>query len=43
MRSDGSGDYRIVEGVPLSDYAHKKLETTQWELISEREDVKELL
>ena len=43
VRSDGSGDYGIVEGVPLSDYAHKKLETTQWELISEREDVKELL
>ncbi|HET9495431.1 MAG TPA: malate dehydrogenase [Chloroflexia bacterium] len=43
VRSDGSGDYAIVEGVPLSDYAHKKLETTQWELISEREDVKELL
>jgi malate dehydrogenase len=43
VRSDGSGDYSIVEGVGLSDYAHKKLETTQWELISEREDVKELL
>jgi malate dehydrogenase len=43
VRSDGQGDYSIVEGVPLSDYAHKKLETTQWELIAEREDVKELL
>jgi malate dehydrogenase len=43
VRSDGGGDYAIVEGVPLSDYAQKKLETTQWELISEREDVKELL
>ena len=27
----------------LSPYALKKLETTQWELIGEREDVKDLL
>lgn len=42
-RSDGKGDYEVVEGVPVSDYARKKLDTTQAELIGEREDVKDLL
>jgi malate dehydrogenase len=42
-RSNGNGDYERVEDAPVSEYARKKLDTTQWELISEREDVKELL
>jgi malate dehydrogenase len=42
-RSDGKGNYEIVDGVHISDYARKKLDATMWELISEREDVKELL
>ncbi|HST04900.1 MAG TPA: malate dehydrogenase [Chloroflexia bacterium] len=42
-RTDGKGEWSIVEGLSLSDYAKKKLETTQFELIGEREDVKELL
>lgn len=42
-RTDGKGEWEIVEGLTLSDYAKKKLETTQFELIGEREDVKELL
>jgi malate dehydrogenase len=42
-RSDGEGNYRIVEGVNLSDYARQKLDTTTNELIGERNDVRELL
>jgi malate dehydrogenase len=42
-RSDGNGNYRIVEGVNLSDYARGKLETTTNELIAERNDVQDLL
>ena len=42
-RSDGRGNWEIVEGVHISKFARKKLDTTQFELISEREDVKELL
>jgi malate dehydrogenase len=42
-RSDGKGDIQRVDGVGLSAYAQKKLDTTQWELIGEREDVKDLL
>jgi malate dehydrogenase len=42
-RTDGKGEWSIVDGLSLSDYAKKKLETTQFELIGEREDVKELL
>ncbi|MEO8286790.1 MAG: malate dehydrogenase [Chloroflexota bacterium] len=42
-RSDGKGDIERIEGVHVSAYGRKKLDTTQWELIGEREDVKELL
>ena len=42
-RSDGNGNYQIVEGVPISDYARQKLEITTDELIGERNDVSDLL
>ena len=41
-RTNGRGEWEIVDGLSLSDYAKKKLEATQFELIGEREDVKEL-
>lgn len=43
VRSDGSGDYTIVEGLEISDYARGKLNLTAEELMSERADVSELL
>jgi malate dehydrogenase len=43
VRSDGAGNYKIVEGVNLSDYAGQKLEITTNELVGERNDVSELL
>jgi malate dehydrogenase len=43
ITADGKGNWEIVEGVRISDFARKKLDTTQFELIAEREDVKELL
>jgi malate dehydrogenase len=42
-RSDGDGNYQIVEGLNLSDYARRKLEITTKELIEERNDIRELL
>jgi len=42
-RSDGKGDFQRIEGVHVSDYGRKKLDTTQFELIGEREDVKDML
>jgi len=41
--SDGKGNYRILEGLSLSDYARQKLEVTTNELIGERNDVSDLL
>jgi malate dehydrogenase len=41
-RTNSKGEWEIVDGLSLSDYAKKKLEATQFELIGEREDVKEL-
>ena len=43
VRSDGQGNYNIVEGVNLSDYARQKLDITTNELIGERNDVSELM
>src|SRR5687768_13757712 len=40
-RSDGKGNYEIVKGLELSDFARKKLEITTSELIAERNDVQE--
>jgi len=42
-RSEGKGDIQRIEGVHVSDYGRKKLDTTQFELIGEREDVKDML
>ncbi len=42
-RSDGKGDYQIVEGVPLSQFARTRLKITTNELLEERNDVSELL
>ncbi len=42
-RSDGKGNYEIVKGLHLSDYAKGKLDTTTQELIAERNDVSDLL
>ncbi len=42
-RSDGKGNYQIVEGLKLTPYALQKLEVTTNELIGERNDVGELL
>jgi malate dehydrogenase len=42
-RSDGNGNYDIVAGVQLSDYARGRLDITTQELIGERNDVSELL
>jgi malate dehydrogenase len=42
-RSDGKGNYEIVKGLKLSDYAKEKLDVTTKELIDERNDVQELL
>jgi malate dehydrogenase len=43
VRSDGMGNYTIVEGLDISDYARGKLNVTAEELLSERADVSELL
>ena len=42
-RTTGDGNYQIVEGLELSEYARGKLEITTQELIAERNDVSELL
>ncbi|HEX9988613.1 MAG TPA: malate dehydrogenase [Chloroflexia bacterium] len=42
-RSDGKGNYEIVEGLELSEYAKGKLDLTTQELIGERNDVSDLL
>lgn len=43
VRSDGKGDYKIVEGVNISDYGRQKLDATTKELLQEREDVSDLM
>ncbi len=42
-RSDGQGNYHIVEGLQLSHFARQKLQLTTDELLSERNDVRDLL
>lgn len=39
LRSTGKGDFEIVKGLELSDYAKGKLKITEEELVSERNDV----
>lgn len=43
IRSDGQGNYEIVPGLPLSDFAREKLSITEKELQSERDTVADLL
>jgi malate dehydrogenase len=42
-RSDGKGNYSVVEGVKLDAYGQQKFQTTLKELEEEREAVKDLL
>lgn len=43
VRCDGNGNYEIVQGLELNDFAKDKLQTTKEQLESEREIVKDLL
>ena len=43
MRCDGQGNYEIVQGLELNDFAKEKLEITENQLKEEREIVKDLL
>lgn len=43
IRSHGDGNYEIVQGIELNDFARGKVDTTKDELISERDVVKDLL
>jgi malate dehydrogenase len=43
LRSTGNGDFVIVEGLDLSDYAQGKAKESADELLSEREAIKDLL
>jgi len=43
LRSKGNGDYEIVSGLDISDYARGKLKATEEELIGEREAVADLM
>ncbi|HJT79413.1 MAG TPA: malate dehydrogenase [Gemmataceae bacterium] len=42
-RSDGRGNFTVVEGVPLDAYGKQKFQTTLNELVEEREAVKAML
>lgn len=43
LRSDGNGNWEIVEGLELSDYAKSMAKATQDELLDEREAIQELI
>jgi malate dehydrogenase len=43
IRSDGAGDWSVVEGIEHSDFARARIEETTEELLSEREEVTALL
>jgi malate dehydrogenase len=43
LRSDGKGNWEIVEGLELSDYARSKIKANEDELLSEKADLKEVL
>ncbi|MCB0210114.1 MAG: malate dehydrogenase [Anaerolineae bacterium] len=43
VTSDGEGNYSIVQGLPMSDWAKEKLAATEAELREERETVADLL
>lgn len=43
VRCDGNGNYEIVEGLDLTDFAREKIKVTENQLLEEREVVKDLL
>ncbi len=43
VRCDGEGNYEIVEGIELNDFAREKIEITEQQLLEEREVVQDLL
>lgn len=43
VRCDGEGNYEVVEGLQVNDFAAEKIKATEAELISEREVVADLL
>ena len=43
LRSTGNGDWEIVEGLDISDYAQGKITATQDELVGEREAISDLI
>ncbi len=43
VRCDGKGNYEIVEGLEINDFAREKIETTKSQLLEERSVVEELL
>jgi malate dehydrogenase len=43
VRCDGNGNYEIVDGLEINDFARSKMEATEKQLLEEREVVKDLL
>ena len=43
VRFDGQGNYEVVQGIELTDFAREKIALTQEQLLGEREAVKDLL
>ena len=43
LRSKGTGDYEIVQGLELNDFSKEKIQATSSELEMERDAVKEML
>ena len=43
VRCDGEGNYEIVEGIEINDFAREKIEITEKQLLEEREVVQDLL
>lgn len=43
VRCDGKGNYEIVEGLEINDFAQEKIDATKAQLLEEREVVKDLL
>ena len=43
VRCDGNGNYEIVQGLELTDFAREKIKLTEQQLLEEREVVKDLL
>jgi malate dehydrogenase len=41
--TSGNGDFKVVEGLELDDFAKAKIAATTQELLTERETVKDLL